>query len=118
MEYYERRYYNKLKDDYYEFKIFDSIYRCPFCYNKDYSLTDLLRHAFKIVGNSCKTVKDIAKHSVLVTYILRYHNVNVDKNKPLDVYIASDKPPGVGITSGKPVNLSVANQKSLGMNAG
>jgi len=40
LEYYERRYYNKLKDDYYNFKISDSIYCCPFCYNKDYSLTD------------------------------------------------------------------------------
>jgi hypothetical protein len=35
LEYYERRYYKKLKDDYYKFKISDSIYRCPFCYNKD-----------------------------------------------------------------------------------
>jgi len=30
LEYYERRYYNKLKDDYYDFKISDSIYHCPF----------------------------------------------------------------------------------------
>ena len=30
----------------------------------------------------------------MITYILRYHNVNVDKNKPLDVNIASNKPPG------------------------
>ena len=51
LEYYERRYYNKLKDDYYNFKISDSIYCCPFCYNEDYSLTDLLRHASKIAGN-------------------------------------------------------------------
>ena len=74
MEYYERRYYTKLKDDYYKFEISDSIYRCPFCYNKDYSLTDLLRHAFRIAGNSCsrKMVKDIARHSVLITYILRF----------------------------------------------
>jgi len=69
LEYYERRYYNKLKDDYYKFKISTSIYRCPFCYNKDYSLTDLLRHASRMEGNSRKTIKDIAKHSVLITYI-------------------------------------------------
>ena len=69
-EYYELRYYTKLKDDYYRFKISDSMYRCPFCYNKDYSLTNLLRHASRIAGNSRKTVKDIAKHSVLITYIL------------------------------------------------
>ncbi|AES66546.2 XS zinc finger protein [Medicago truncatula] len=53
LEYYERRYYTKLKDDYYKFEISDSIYRCPFCYNKDYSLSDLLRHASRIAGNSC-----------------------------------------------------------------
>ena len=36
-------------------------------------LTDLLRHASRIAGNSCsrKMVKDIARHSVLITYILR-----------------------------------------------
>ncbi|AES97025.1 hypothetical protein MTR_5g044360 [Medicago truncatula] len=46
-------------DDYNEFKIYDSKYRCLFCYNKDYFLTDLLRHASRIAGNSCKTIKDI-----------------------------------------------------------
>jgi len=116
LEYYEHKYYNKLKDDYYKFKIFDSIYRCPFCYNKDYSLTDLLTHASIIAGNSRKTVKDIVKHFVLIMYILKYHNVNVDKNKPFDVNIASDKQSGVSIASGRSVNLSLANQKSLGMN--
>ncbi|RHN40566.1 hypothetical protein MtrunA17_Chr8g0356091 [Medicago truncatula] len=69
-----------------------------------------------MAGNSRKTIKDIAKHSVLITYMQWYLNVNVDKNKPLDVNIASDKPFGVSIASGKSVNLSVANQKSLGMN--
>jgi hypothetical protein len=60
-----------LKDDYYKIEISDSIYRCPFCYNKDYSLSDLLRHASRISGNSCKPNKDIARHTVLITYILR-----------------------------------------------
>jgi len=69
-----------------------------------------------MAGNLRKTIKDIAKHSVLITYIQRYLNVKVDKNKALDLNIAGDKPPGVGIASGKTVNLSVANQKSLGMN--
>jgi hypothetical protein len=81
LEYYERRYYNKLKDDSYNFKISDSIYRCPFCYNKDYSLTDHLRHASRMADNSRKTIKDIAKHSVLITYIQSYLNVKVDENK-------------------------------------
>lgn len=73
LEYYERRYYSKLTDDYYEIEISYSVYRCPFCYNKDYSLSDLLRHAFRIAGYPCsrKMVKDIARHSVLITYILR-----------------------------------------------
>jgi len=109
LEYYERRYYNKLKDDYYKFKIFDSIYRCPFCYNKYYFLTDLLRHASRMAGNTRKTIKDIAKHSILITYIQIYLDVKVDENKPPDVNIVSDKPLGVGITSCKSFNLSVTN---------
>jgi len=72
LEYYERRYYNKLKDDYHKFKISDSIYRCPFCYNKDYFLTNLLRHASRMASNSRKTIKDIIKHFILITYIQRY----------------------------------------------
>jgi len=79
LEYYERRYYIKLKDDYYKFKISGSIYRCLFCYNKDYSLTDLLIHASRMPGNSRKTIKDIAKHYVLITYIQRYFNVKFDE---------------------------------------
>jgi len=75
-----------------------------FFYNNDYSFTDLLRHASRLAGNSRKTIKDIVKHSVLITYIQSYLN------------IVSDKPPGVGIASGKSVNLSVSNQKLLGMN--
>jgi len=110
LEYYEHRYYNKLKDDYYNFKIFDSIYRCLFCYNKDYSLTDLLRYASIIAGNSCKTIKDIAKHYVLITYIQSYLNVKVDENKPLDVNIVSDKPHGVGIASEPVEGYSVTDE--------
>jgi len=82
LEYCERRYYKKLKDDYYKFKISDSIYCCLFCYNKDYSLTDQLRHASRMAGNSCKTIKDIAKYYVLIMYIQRYLNVKDDKNQP------------------------------------
>ena len=71
-----------MTDDYYKFKTFDSIYRCPFCYNNDYSFTDLLRHAFRIASNSRKTVKDIAKHSVLIMYILR---ILMPLNEEIDV---------------------------------
>ncbi|RHN60281.1 putative XS domain-containing protein [Medicago truncatula] len=108
-EYYESRYYEDLKDDYYKdkLKISDSTYRCPFCYNKDYySLSELLRHASRILGDSRETDKEIAKHSALKMYIEGYLNVKVDK----------DKPPGVSIASDKSVNLSVANEKSLIMN--
>jgi len=79
LKYYEHRYYNKLKDDYYQIKTSDSIYRCSFCYNIYYSLTDLLRHASRMAGNLCKTIKDIAKHFVLITYIQRYLNVKFDE---------------------------------------
>ncbi|XP_045797982.1 uncharacterized protein LOC123892212 [Trifolium pratense] len=79
LEYYERRYYKRLKDDYYEFKISDLTYRCPFCYNKDYSLSDLLRHAYRMTGNSRKTIKDIPKHSVLITYVNWYVNVKFEE---------------------------------------
>jgi hypothetical protein len=75
LEYYERRYYNKLKDDHNKF----IIYCFMFCYNKDYSLTDLLRHASRMAGNSRKMIKDIVKHSLLITYIQRYLNVKVDE---------------------------------------
>ena len=84
-----------MKDDYYEFKISDSIYRCPFCYNKDYSLTDLLRHASRISDNSCKTVKDIAKHSVLITYILRILTslkVEIDVARTTEAFPTSGEP--------------------------
>jgi len=50
-----------------------------FVYNKDYSLTDLLRHASRTVGNSRETIKDIAKHYGLIMYIQRYLNVKVNE---------------------------------------
>ncbi|XP_045791266.1 uncharacterized protein LOC123885971 [Trifolium pratense] len=79
LEYYEHRYYKKLKDDYYEFKISDSTYLCPFYYNKDYSLSNLLRHASIMAGNSHKMIKDIAKYSVLITYVNWYVKVKDDE---------------------------------------
>jgi len=38
-----------------------------------------LRHASKMAGNSRKTIKDIAKDSILIMYIKRYLNVKVDE---------------------------------------
>jgi pyruvate-formate lyase-activating enzyme len=70
LEYYEHRYYNDLKDGYYRLKLSGSTYRCPFCNNKDYdSLSELLRHASRITGDSRETVKESAKHSALEMYI-------------------------------------------------
>ncbi|RHN43583.1 putative Zinc finger-XS domain-containing protein [Medicago truncatula] len=95
LEYYERRYYNKLTDDYYEIEISDSVYRCPFCYNKDYSLSDLLRHASRIADNSRKTVKDIARHSILITYILRILTTlkeEIDVARTTEAFPTSVKP--------------------------
>ncbi|WJX74433.1 hypothetical protein P8452_58087 [Trifolium repens] len=64
-EHYEHRYYSDLKDGHYRLK-----YRCPFCNNKDYdSLTELMRHASRITGDSRETVKESAKHSALQRYI-------------------------------------------------
>lgn len=96
LEYYERRYYNDLKDDYYKFKISISKYRCPFCNNKkDYTLNELLRHASRIAGVSRgETVKDIAKHAALERYIERYLDVKNSKDHLPDLDIAKDKLPG------------------------
>lgn len=118
-EYYESRYYEDLKDDYYKdkLKISDSRYRCPFCYNKDYySLSELLRHASRILGDSRETDKEIAKHSALKMYIERYLDVKVDRIRLSGDRIASDKVPGVSNASDKTVNLSIANEKSRIMN--
>ena len=38
-----------------------------------------MRHASKMAGNSRKTIKDIAKDSILIMYIKRYLNVKVDE---------------------------------------
>jgi hypothetical protein len=113
LEYYKRRYYEDLKDDYYKetLKISDSTFRCPFCYNKDYySLSELLRHASRIVGDSGEAVKDVAKHSALEMYIESYGD------KLTAVTIDNDKTHGVSIVNDKSVNLSIANEKSLIMN--
>lgn len=84
-----------MTDDYYEIEISDSVYRCPFCYNKDYSLSDLLRHASRIADNSRKTVKNIARHSVLITYIPRILTTlkeEIDVARTTEAFPTSVKP--------------------------
>ncbi|KAL5082521.1 hypothetical protein RYX36_010942 [Vicia faba] len=85
LEYYQRRYFLELKDDYHKLEISDSAFRCPFCFNKDYySLTELLRHASRIAGDvHGDTVKEIAKHSALV----RYLDSKISENKSLDMNV-------------------------------
>ncbi|KAK2424965.1 protein INVOLVED IN DE NOVO [Trifolium repens] len=100
LEYYEHRYYNDLKDDYYRLKLSGSTYRCPFCNNKDYdSLSELLRHASRITGDSHETVKESAKHSAL------------------EMYIGKDKLPAVKTAQDKSAALSIAVDKDRSHNA-
>ncbi|XP_057436898.1 factor of DNA methylation 4 [Lotus japonicus] len=74
-DYYEGRYYKDLKDDYYQLKISDSTYRCPFCADKqDYTLREILKHASRFSRGS-RGVKDMAKHSALELYIEKYLDV-------------------------------------------
>ncbi|RHN76090.1 putative XS domain-containing protein [Medicago truncatula] len=119
LEYYKRRYFKDLKDDYYKdkLKISDSTYRCPFCDNKDYySLSELLRHASRIVGDSGEAVKDVAKHSALEMYIESYGDVIVGKDNLTAIISIDNDKTAVGSVSDKSVNLSIANEKSLIMN--
>ncbi|XP_058748384.1 factor of DNA methylation 4-like [Vicia villosa] len=85
LDYYQSRYSEELKDNYHKLQISDATFRCPFCYNKDYySLTDLLRHASRIVADvHGETVKEIAKHSVLV----RYLDSKISENKSNDMNV-------------------------------
>ncbi|XP_058776998.1 protein INVOLVED IN DE NOVO 2-like [Vicia villosa] len=85
LDYYQRRYSEELKDNYHKLQISDATFRCPFCLNKDYySLTDLLRHASRIVADvHGETVKEIAKHSVLV----RYLDSKISENKSNDMNV-------------------------------
>ncbi|XP_027343676.1 factor of DNA methylation 4 isoform X1 [Abrus precatorius] len=78
-KYYERLYYEDLKNDYFKFKTSKSLYMCPFCEDKrDYSLSELLKHASRFVRDSQDVrMKDIAKHSALQLYIEKYIYVNV-----------------------------------------
>ncbi|CAJ2660872.1 factor of DNA methylation 4-like [Trifolium pratense] len=105
LEYYERRYYNGLKDGYYKLEISGSTYRCPFCRNKDYdSLSELLRHAARIIGDTRETVKECAKHSALQRYLGNHKSPSVktckDKLPALSVSIDKDSSHNVDIAAG------------------
>ncbi|XP_058748386.1 factor of DNA methylation 4-like [Vicia villosa] len=97
LEYYQHTYFNKLKDGFYKLEISDSTFRCPFCFNKDYySLTDLLRHASRIVADvHGETVKEIGKHSALVRHLdskISENKSNVDDTlKSLNENAAEDE---------------------------
>ncbi|XP_027925740.1 factor of DNA methylation 4-like isoform X1 [Vigna unguiculata] len=87
-EYYERGYYKDLKDGYYKLEISKSSYRCPFCRDNDYSLSELLRHAVRFERYSrTMRIKELAKHSALQLYIERHIGVNNRSEK-----VAHDRP--------------------------
>ncbi|PNY14622.1 cingulin-like protein 1-like [Trifolium pratense] len=117
LQYYERRYYNHLKDGYYRLKISGSTYRCPFCNNKDYySLSELLRHASRITGDSRETIKESAKHSALQRYIGKDKSPAVkatckDKLPALSVSIDKDSSHNVNIAENQSPNEIVAGDE-------
>ncbi|XP_050883996.1 factor of DNA methylation 4 [Lathyrus oleraceus] len=119
LEYYRRRYFLELKDDYYHnLQITDSTFRCPFCSNKDYySLTDLLRHASRIAADSHReTVREIAKHSALERYIhfqISQHNINVDTDMSLTVTSAEAQSFDVNVSKRKSPRVNVADHNSF-----
>lgn len=73
-KYYEYRYYQDLKSEYYKLRISNSTYRCPFCPDKkDYSSRELFNHASRFARGSRRDgIKDIAKHSALEIYVEKY----------------------------------------------
>ena len=87
-DYYEREYYKDLKDGYYKLEISKASYRCPFCRDNDYSLSELLKHAVRFERYSrTMRIKELAKHSALQLYIERYLGVNNRSEK-----VAHDRP--------------------------
>ncbi|XP_047153670.1 factor of DNA methylation 4-like [Vigna umbellata] len=87
-EYYEREYYKDLKDGYYKLEISKSSYRCPFCRENDYSLSELLKHAVRFERYSrTMRIKELAKHSALQLYIERHLGVDNRSEK-----VADDRP--------------------------
>ncbi|CAK8536085.1 unnamed protein product [Lathyrus sativus] len=115
LEYYRRRYFLDLKDDYYhKLQISDSTFRCPFCFHKDYySLTDLLRHASRIAADMHgETVKEIAKHSALQRYI----NFQISQdNSHATMNVDTDKSLSVSSAEGQSFNLNAVKDRSFDM---
>ncbi|CAK8536089.1 unnamed protein product [Lathyrus sativus] len=115
LKYYQRRYFNELKDDYYKLEISDSTFRCPFCFNKDYySLSELLRHASRIADDlHGETVKEIAKHSALE----RYLDFRISEDKSHDRNVDTDKSPRVNVSDSKSLSVSIDKAQSVNANA-
>ncbi|MCH84465.1 cingulin-like protein 1-like, partial [Trifolium medium] len=93
-EHTDEYYYNVLKDGLNEFKRKGSNstkYRCPFCWNNDYHyLSDVRKHAARIVGDTRETETERAKHSALIRYI---DSLDTDQDKSSAV-IGQDKSSG------------------------
>ncbi|KAI5447049.1 hypothetical protein KIW84_014772 [Lathyrus oleraceus] len=114
LKYYQHRYFNELKDDYYKLEIYDSIIRCPFCLNKDYySVSDLLRHASRIAGDlHGETVKEIAKHSALESAKDKLPRVNVADDKSLNVCIDKARSVNENAVKDQSLDVVIAKNKS------
>ncbi|GKC23776.1 factor of DNA methylation 4-like protein [Tanacetum coccineum] len=80
LEKYKDEYYRDLRDWWFKLWHTDEILKCPFCpESRDYSHSDLLKHANRIVKDSRSAVlKDMARHLGLVEYLERNNNA---KNK-------------------------------------
>ncbi|CAJ2660868.1 factor of DNA methylation 4-like [Trifolium pratense] len=120
-DYYEYRYYSDLKDGYYRLKISGSTYRCPFCHNKDYdSLSDLQRHASRIMDDSRETVKESAKHSALERYIgkEKFAAVKTGHDKSTAVKTGRDKSAAVKTGQGKSAAVKTGRDNSAAVKTG
>ncbi|XP_058762137.1 factor of DNA methylation 4-like [Vicia villosa] len=116
LEYYRRRYFLELKDDYHKLQVSDSTFRCPICFNKDYySLTELLRHASRIAADSHgETVTEIARHSALE----RYLHFKISDNKSHDMMnVDTDMSLNVSSAEGQSFNVSSDKAQSVTENA-
>ncbi|KAK0605415.1 hypothetical protein LWI29_026486 [Acer saccharum] len=92
LEEYEYRQYRKLKKEYLEVKISNSVYRCPFCYGKrkrDYRFKELLEHASGVGRSRSRSRREKAQHLALENYVNRYL---VGKDRPKHATKPTSKP--------------------------
>ncbi|KAK2643022.1 hypothetical protein Ddye_024785 [Dipteronia dyeriana] len=115
LEEYEYRQYRKLKKEYLEVKISNSVYRCPFCYRKrkrDYRLEELIEHASGVGRSRSRSRREKAQHLALENYVNRYLK---DRPKPtsksdyrddhrIRYHVVKDRPETATKTTSKPAS--------------